>query len=486
MQNKKIEQWSIYEVEFSGPSNGNPYMDIDVSATFQKEDRKVNVRGFYDGEGTYRLRFMPDETGVWTYITSSNTPELDGVEGSFECTSASKENHGPVRAKDRFHFTYEDGTPYAPFGTTMYAWIHSSEDIQEQSLATLAAAPFNKVRMCVMPKNYSYNADGPDVYPFEEKDGTFDFTRFEPAFFKKLDSHLHSLQEMGIEADLILFHPYDKGRWGFDRMEPETDDFYLRYIIARVSAFRNVWWSLANEYDFMREKSMADWDRLLLLTEAEDPYNHLRSIHNGTRMYDPSSLVLYDHTKPVITHVSLQHWDVELTQQLHQQFDKPLLFDECGYEGNLPQRWGNLSPQEMTRRFWELVTRGGYCTHGETYLDSNDVIWWAKGGKLHGESPERIAFLRSIIDEAPAELEPIVDKLGVPTIGKENQYYLYYFGIHRAAYKDFELPEGHSFKVDVIDTWGMTVQSLDGVYKGTCRIHLPGTEYQAIRIVKQT
>jgi len=35
-------------------------------------------------------------------------------------------------------------------------------------------------------------------------------------------------------------------------MGAEADDFYLRYAIRRLSAFRNVWWSIANEYDLVR------------------------------------------------------------------------------------------------------------------------------------------------------------------------------------------------------------------------------------------
>ncbi len=35
-------------------------------------------------------------------------------------------------------------------------------------------------------------------------------------FWDQLDKILSELNELGIEADLILFHPYD--RWGFSKM----------------------------------------------------------------------------------------------------------------------------------------------------------------------------------------------------------------------------------------------------------------------------
>ena len=66
---------------------------------------------------------------------------------------------------------------------------------------------------------------------------------------------------------MILFHPYDA--WGFKAMPPEADDCYLRYAVARLSAYRNVWWSIANEYDLVKAKTMKDWDRFFRIVQEE-------------------------------------------------------------------------------------------------------------------------------------------------------------------------------------------------------------------------
>jgi hypothetical protein len=71
------------------------------------------------------------------------------------------------------------------------------------------------------------------------------------SYFQHLEKRILDLRERGIEADLIIFHPYDAGAWGFDRMPPEVNDRVLRYLVARLAAFRNLWWSFANEYDLM-------------------------------------------------------------------------------------------------------------------------------------------------------------------------------------------------------------------------------------------
>lgn len=492
-----VEQWDVCELTLQGPADGNPFVDVVLSARFSCDETSTEVAGFYDGDGVYRVRFMPPHPGRWRYETRSNHKELSGETGSFTCIASSSTNHGPVRVNNTFHFAYADGTPYRPIGTTCYAWTHQGEQIEEQTLATLKGSPFNKLRMCVFPKNYSYNANEPPRYPYE---GTapdrWDFTRFNPAFFRHLETRIGQLREMGIEADLILFHPYDVGRWGFDRMDEAADALYLRYVLARLSAYRNVWWSIANEFDFMKEKCAADWDRYFDIVQAHDPYGHLRSVHNGK--------LIYDHSKAWVTHVSIQNGlavaDFGRAVLYRDVYCKPIVYDEVKYEGNIEQRWGNISGEEMVHRFWQGTIAGTYVGHGETYMHPDEILWWAKGGVLHGTSPKRIAFLKQVLDASPPQgLEPI-DKWDDPTIaGKPGEYYLIYFGKQTPTEWLFELPkenliDGAKFGVEILDTWDMRVTPVDATFeiitdtkyrshaRGNPVVKLPGKPYIALRI----
>ena len=58
-----VEQWGIFEIALEGVSTGNPFLDVDLSARFSQGDRVLTVPGFYDGDGVYRIRFMPDGQG---------------------------------------------------------------------------------------------------------------------------------------------------------------------------------------------------------------------------------------------------------------------------------------------------------------------------------------------------------------------------------------------------------------------------------------
>jgi hypothetical protein len=417
---------------------------------------------------------MPDELGEWTYTTASNAPSLDGKTGGFTVVAPSAGNHGPVHVRYTTHFAYEDGTPYVPIGTTCYAWTHQGDRLEEQTLQTLRTAPFNKMRMCVFPKSYAYNANEPVYYPFERDGaGKNDFTRFNPQFFQHLEQRIRDLGALGIEADLILFHPYD--RWGYASMPAEVNDRYLRYTVARLAAYRNVWWSLANEWDLVKTKTVADWDRFFRIVEESDPYQHLRSIHH--------SVVMYDHSKPWVTHASIQGSDLEKARDYVAQYRKPVIYDECKYEGNIPKRWGNISAQELVRRFWVGTVSGAYVGHGETYLDSNDILWWSKGGVLKGDSPKRIAFLRKILESAPAEG---LNNLSTYYLGagQEGRYYLFYFDVNQPAEYEFDLAKGVQYRADLIDPWDMTIAPVAGTFAGKFVMKLPGKPFLAVRFQK--
>lgn len=497
VQAEPVEQWGTAEIELAGPREGNPFVDVELSATFRQGTRSLQVAGFYDGDGKYKIRFMPDAIGTWEYETRSNRSALSGKTGRVQAVAPKPGNRGPVGVRNTWHFAYADGTPFWQVGTTAYSWTNQPAALQEQTLRTLAAAPFNKLRMGVFPKRYEFNTNEPPLYPFEGKaPSQWDFSRFNPAFFRNFEQRVGQLRALGIEADIILFHPYDKGHWGFDAMPAEANERFLRYIVARLAAYRNVWWSMANEFDFIKSKSMEDWDRYFQVVQASDPYQHLRSIHNA--------FVFYNHSKPWVTHVSVQSGslatDYERAVLLRDVYNKPVVYDEVKYEGNFPQRWGNLTPQEMVLRFWEGAIAGTYVGHSETYTSPDEVVWWAKGGVLRGQSPARLEFFRKILSESPAQgLEPIDKWQGFPFAGQQGQYYLGYFGAEAPAswpvvLHNKGLADGMKFRAEVIDTWNMTVTPVPGVFEMRKRdaynfadkdgrsIALPGRPYMALRL----
>ena len=134
---KQIEKWGVFEAVVNGKSDGNPFLDYEITGIFTGECETVKVNGFYDGEGVYRVRFMPSYEGKYTYTIEGSAVDAP-VRGEFEAVAPTDNNHGPVRVADETLLAYADGTPHYSVGTTCYAWVNQSMELQEQTLDTLS------------------------------------------------------------------------------------------------------------------------------------------------------------------------------------------------------------------------------------------------------------------------------------------------------------------------------------------------------------
>ncbi len=512
---EKVECWGRYEVSLQTKMKGNPF-ETELTAVFEGPDTTITVRGFYDGNNTFKIRFMPVKTGKWSYKTQSKIEALNAKSGSLLCVSSTGENHGPVVVDGMYHFKYADGKRYYPIGTTSYDWMHVAGDMPSKTVESLALSKFNKIRMLLFVQNFDPDYPEPERFPFEiksikkdEKGKTvyeWDYTRFNPAYFAHVEKCVQQLSDIGVEADMILFHPYDEGRWGFDRMPMEANVRYLKYVVARLSSFRNIWWSLANEYDFLRKRQPEDWDIFTRTVVENDPYSHLCSIHSNTAKY-------YKYWIPEYTHASIQdqapveiHGGAAIVKNIYK---KPVVFDEVCYEGNMDNRWGSLSGEEMLYRMWQGVMSGAYVTHAECYMNSaNDYSrnFLAVGGTFQGEAWKRIAFMREVLEVLPNPIQLCDSSWDPFTSTAGENYLLVYLGKDVKSEWEFNLPlkngayprlkQGTRFKVEILDTWNMTITECPTIFetgtptryrifdKNFGRVKLPDRPYLLLRITE--
>lgn len=499
----KVEIWDVFEVELlCYKSFKNPFVDVTINAYFKIGDVTKKAEGFYDGGHSWKIRFMPQKTGVYTFKIESSLAEFQGLEGKFESIEPSLGNHGPVRVAKKYHFSYEDGTSFFVMGTTAYAWTYRPEEIRKETLVSFSKYGFNKVRMLVFPKCLAGMKEidlshEPPVLPFEGDKECFDFKRFNIEYFKNLDERIKDLLNLGIEADVILFHNYDLGMWEIDkRLNNEDGIFYVKYLIARIAAFRNVWWSLANEYDIVRNADgkgnssgmgRRDWDSVGTYLMEHDPYNHLRSIHNWKQIYP---------NREWMTHVSIQNPNTyTLLLDIKKRYGKPVINDEYQYEGNLTYRWGNLTGEEELFRHWMSVMAGGYATHGECYVvnGNNRDIFWTYGGTMVGQSAPRLKLLKEIMDSLPyQEMEPdhsLADDRTKFCLKKEGSAYLYLITRdHKADNRRTMIGnkfanDKNRYEITVYDLWNCTIIKQEVKSAGLVAI-MPYPVFVAVKAVK--
>jgi hypothetical protein len=62
-------------------------------------------------------------------------------------------------------------------------------------------------------------------------------------------------------------------------------------------------------------------------------------------------------------------------------------------------------------------------------------------------------------------------------------YFLFYFGMDQPRLRKFNLPQGN-FRIDVIDTWNMTIETFAQNASGKMAVSMPARKYMAVRIQK--
>ena len=213
------------------------------------------------------------------------------------------------------------------------------------------------------------------------------------------------------------------------------------------------------------------------------------------------------------------------------RYRTPVMLDECAYEGNLEHFWGCITGRDMTRRFWKAICSGAYCTHGETFYADDDILWWSRGGQLKGESPERIAFCRKIIESLPGYLEAepswlckLLEERKLPEEARETilapisdfekrlicalwnsgedaesfahsekafaahigtDCYLRFYDTRPIARDTLRLPADKTYTITLIDTWNMTMETVATGVSGTYLAHLPGREDMALLAIAE-
>ena len=148
----------------------------------------------------------------------------------------------------------------------------------------------------------------------------------------------------------------------------------------------------------------------------------------------------------------------------------------------------------MSSYFWMAGLSGGYGTHGETFRndsDTSEVRWWAKGGTLVGESPERIAYFKSVMEQSPVtEMQPVLIDNGNPENLNNNIYIFSKPGVIYLAYVadanqkvEINLPDDSNYQLDIIDTWNMKIMEQKSIEPGdfSFETQIP---YCALRITR--
>ena len=255
----KAPLFGVFETHLTNDKTySNPYdfRVIELQATFTSPSgKKYSYFGFYDGDGNgglngnvWRLRFMPNETGAWTY-TYTWTDSTPGGSGNFTVEDSGLP--GPLRvARDRTWF-FEDarGHPFHWRGYSLHRYLHWKygrsifsdagwADLNDKIITKVAGRGYNAV-MLRWPANTKsgddFRGDNPGHHFWQQNGGQVDFSRFYIPQWKKVEETLQVAAEHKVYAfQFTALVDQLTDRPSQDEMIP-----YLRYMAARLGPYWN-------------------------------------------------------------------------------------------------------------------------------------------------------------------------------------------------------------------------------------------------------
>lgn len=245
---RAVHKWGAFEVEFnSKTSHADPFRTVTLNCVFKAPSgRTLLARGFWDEGSTWRVRFMPDEIGVWTYATACSNRDDGGLHnqtGSFKTMPYEGDNplyvHGPLRLSgNRRYLIHTDGTPFFWLADT--AWhgaIKSTLNEWNAYLKVREEQGFTAVQFVT-----THWRGGPlDSHGEKAYEGKDRIQSLNVAFFKRLDPKFPALNEHGLVAAPVLLWAaaidIDPGR----TLAEEDATQLAQYLTARYGAYVLVW-----------------------------------------------------------------------------------------------------------------------------------------------------------------------------------------------------------------------------------------------------
>jgi len=237
-----VAQHDIYEAELNSTRQySNPSIEIEVTVAFlSSSGEKILRQAFWNGGDVWRVRFSPDEVGLWTWESQCSDEKnggLHGQRGSFRCVESAGTNpllaKGPLKlSTNRRHLVCNDVTPFFWLADT--AWngvLKADSDDWDTYLTTRKSQGFTVVQFVATQWRF-YDED----VAYTEKDDI----RINPDFFKRLDTKVKAINDHGMVAAPVMM-------WAVSGRDPghelsETDAIRLgKYMVARWGAYDVVW-----------------------------------------------------------------------------------------------------------------------------------------------------------------------------------------------------------------------------------------------------
>jgi hypothetical protein len=411
-----LDVYDFVEVTASieGPDARNPFTDATLGGSFGKTSgtERTKVDGFCDSAdgSVFRIRFMPSSSGDYTYSIVYRQGAFEATHtGTFRASDGHRKGLVRVDPKYPWHFIWEGtGEHYFFNGTTAFWLAGWREDrVINYIIERLHGLKINRIRALiagatdilwgepVMPgENFSlflrpWIAETPESLDHPG----IDFARFNVAYWQKWERMLRFARERDVIISAILDISTHKAQ---PAAGSEDERRYIRYAVARLSAFSNLNWDLGDDLDSFRDEKWAHETGTLI--ETWDPYKHLATSHPVHREHQDRASDWFGFT-------SIQNWSrMQHTLMLEEREIQmktgriiPQTNEEYGYEDHYPH-WAPApdgdSAETLRRVAWDIAMAGAYGTAGESCRRGTNIWPDTGGGWINGRGDDTMVMLK--------------------------------------------------------------------------------------------
>ncbi|UCE49223.1 MAG: DUF5060 domain-containing protein [Phycisphaerales bacterium] len=328
-----VGRWDRFEATVKGAKDyRDPYSDVTLKVTYEDPvGVKTTFWGFYDGAGTWKIRFMPDRTGRWKYAAVF-TDGSRRISGTFECVNSEIPGMISVDETNPMWFGYKGGKHVLIRSFHVGDRFFAENWPAAKRRAFLDWAQRQGYNMLSVASHYlNRDAEGrgrgwrtPDLWPLNASE------------FRRAEAILNDLAARG-----IMVYPF-AGFFGQSSDFP-TDHAeqirYVKYVLARFGPHWNVLFNVAGPEpkikakEFQNAMTFTDVNRLGRMISELDVFGHPISIHNPTGN-DPYK------NENWVSFTTLQGWkgtnfmDIYNGMMKNHHDAKPLYAQEVFWPGN--------------------------------------------------------------------------------------------------------------------------------------------------------
>ena len=275
----EVGRWQRFEAQFVNKTwKGNPF-DLEIEVIFTSPSgRTINHLGFYAG-GYWKIFFMPDELGKWTYRTQSTDRDLNHKSGSFICIDSDLVPPLGVAGRhwklggDRGDFPVIWNPPVPDGVHWGFRGRELSDPMVKEALRfadeEIGARLLGFAALLIAPVDWAQSWPQKALPYTAGKEGE----EFFLPFWDQLNAKLDAARDRDMGAYIMLYSD--------DAMKPDhfglkpyskAELRFFRYVLARLASYPHIIWDSGIDIGEYRNREWIDWFADWFL--EHDPWQH--------------------------------------------------------------------------------------------------------------------------------------------------------------------------------------------------------------------